>query len=99
MKKMVIISILLIFSSFSVYAEDLSFCNDPETWEYFGSMTKKYPDDIPLQILHALKIGLCVKIGQNSITETEAINLFNDMVDTVAGMRGGIEEQKGKENF
>ena len=99
MKTMVIISILLIFSSFPVYSEDLSFCNDPETWEYFESMTKKYPDDVPLQILHALKIGLCAKIGQNSITETEAINLFNDMVDTVAGMRGEIEKQEGKEDL
>jgi hypothetical protein len=99
MKRIIIISILLIFLSFPVYAEDLSFCNDPETWEYFESMTKKYPDDVPLQILHALKIGLCVKIGQNTITETEAINLFNDMVDTVAGMRGEIEEQEGRKTF
>jgi len=99
MKKIIIISILLIFLSSPVYAEDLSFCNDPETWEYFESMTKKYPDDVPLQILHALKMGLCVKIGQNTITETEAINLFNDMVDTVAGMRGETGEEDGKETF
>ena len=99
MKKIIIISIVLIFLSLPVYAEDLSFCNDPDTWEYFESMTKKYPEDVPLQILHALKIGLCVKIGQNSITETEAVNLFNDMVDTVAGMRGEIGEEDGKETF
>ncbi|OFZ65417.1 MAG: hypothetical protein A2328_05205 [Bdellovibrionales bacterium RIFOXYB2_FULL_36_6] len=99
MNRIIIISILLIISSFPVYAEDSSFCDDPDTWEYFESMTKKYPDDVPLQILHALKIGLCVKIGQNSITETEAINLFNDMVDTVAGMRGESEKQEKKEKL
>ena len=31
-------------------------------------MAKKFPEDIPLQILHALRIGLCVKIEQNSIS-------------------------------
>jgi len=36
---------------------------------------------------------------KNTITETEAINLFNDMVDTVAGMRGEIEKQEGKESL
>jgi hypothetical protein len=54
-------------------------------------MVENNPNDIPLQILHALKIGLCVKIQNNTITETEAIDLFNDMVDTVAEQRGEKE--------
>ena len=53
----------------------------------------------PLQIIHALKIGLCVKIGQNTISTPEAINLFNDMIDTVANKRGEIEEQEGKKDL
>ena len=47
MKKIIIISIILLFSSFPVYGDDSTFCNDPKTWEYFESMTKKYPDDVP----------------------------------------------------
>ena len=99
MKKVFIISTLFIFLSIPLYADDSTFCYDQNTLEYFESMTKKYPDDIPLQILHGLKIGLCVKIDQNSITESEAINLFNDMVDTVAGMRGKVEERERKESI
>lgn len=99
MKKIILISILLFLSFVPVYADDSTFCKDPDTWEYFESMLKKHPDDVPLQILHALKIGLCVKIEQNSITETEAINLFNDTIDVVANMRGEIEEQEGKESL
>ena len=83
MKKIIIISFLLLFSSFPLYADDSSFCNNQDTWEYFESMTKKYPDDVPLQILHALKIGLCVKIDQNSISTPEAINLFNDILPSI----------------
>lgn len=96
---MIAISFLILFSSLPVYGEDSSFCDNPETWEYFESMTKKYPDDIPLQILHALKIGLCLKIAQNSITESEAINLFNDMVDHVAELRGIEKEQVEKKDL
>jgi hypothetical protein len=99
MKKLILISILLLFPCLPLCAEDLTFCNNPQTWKYFESMSKKYPDDVPVQILHALKIGLCVKIGQNSISTTEAINLFNDMVDTVANKRGDEEEQEGKKDL
>jgi hypothetical protein len=99
MKKLIIISILLLFSCHPLYADDSTFCDDPQKWEYFESMSKKYPDDIPVQILHALKIGLCVKIGQNSISTTEAIDLFNDMVDTVINKRDDEKEQEGKENL
>ena len=99
MKKLIIISILLVLLSFPVYADESTFCDDPGTWKYFESMTEQYPDDIPLQILHALKIGLCVKIKQNSITTTEAINLFNDMVDTVAVKRGDQEDAGKKEDL
>ena len=91
MKK--IIFLLLLFSHFPAYADDSTFCNDPQAMEYFETLSKKYPDDISLQILHALKIGLCVKIEQNSINTTEAINLFNDMVDNVSSQRG-VEKEK-----
>ena len=99
MKKLIIISILLLFSCHPLYADDSTFCDDPQKWEYFESMSKKYPDDIPVQILHALKIGLCVKIAQNSISIPEAINLYNDMIDTVANKRGDEEEEKKKEEL
>ncbi len=57
-------------------------------------MVEKFPDDIPLQILHALRIGLCDKIEQNSISFEEATDLFNDMFDTVINKRG--EKDDGK---
>ena len=99
MKKIIIISIALLFLSFPVLADDLSFCTDLQELENLESIAKKYPDDIPVQILHALRIGLCVKINQNSITTTEAIHLYNDMLDTVANKRGEEEEQEKKEDL
>jgi hypothetical protein len=99
MKKIFLILFILLFSSFPAYGDDSTFCNDPKKWEDFETLAEKYPDDVPVQILHALKIGLCVKIGQNSISTIEAINLFNDMVDTVANKRGDEEEQEKKNHW
>jgi len=62
-------------------------------------MAEKFPEDIPLQILHALRIGLCVKIEQNSISFEDATDLFNDMFDTVINKRGDEDEQEGKEQL
>ena len=78
MKKVIIIIVILFFCSFPLYAET-NFCHDPETWKQWNKIAKKNPNDIPLQILHALRIGLCVKIEKNSITFEEATDLFNDM--------------------
>jgi len=99
MKKIIIITIALLFLSFPVLADDLSFCTDLQELENLESIAKKYPNDIPVQILHALRIGLCVKINQNSITTTEAIHLYNDMLDTLINKSGEEEEQEGKKDL
>jgi len=95
MKRTVLIALLALSCVFHVcWAEDKTtskFCDDPAGWDHFNTMVENNPNDVPLQILHALKIGLCVKIQNNTITETEAIDLFNDMVDTVAEQRGEEE--------
>jgi hypothetical protein len=101
LKRVAAIIILIMVVSWPVWADDDVFCNDPAMWEHFNTMAAEYPEDVPLQILHALKIGLCAKISQGSISTGAAINLFNDMVDTVANKRGEADEQekaqKGKE--
>jgi hypothetical protein len=91
------IIILIMAVSWPVWADDSVFCNDPEAWEHFDAMAAEYPEDVPLQILHALKIGLCVKISQGSISTGAAITLFNDMLDTLAERRGKNGEQGEKE--
>lgn len=88
------------FFSLPLYADDdPTFCNNPQAWDHINSMVENDPDDIPLQILHALKIGLCVKIEQNSISSPEAIHLFNDMVDTMAEKREEEKKREGKEEL
>jgi hypothetical protein len=97
MKRVAAIIILIMAVSWPVWADDSAFCNDPAMWEHFDTMAADYPEDVPLQILHALKIGLCVKISQGSISTGAAISLFNDMLDTVAERRGKDDGQREKE--
>ena len=98
MKKIISITILLLFLSIPVSSET-NFCHDKKSWKDWNVMVKKFPEDIPLQILHALRIGLCVKIEQNSISFEEATDLFNDMFDTVINKRGDEDEQGKKEDL
>jgi hypothetical protein len=99
MKKTVLIVALLLFLAWPVYSDNSKFCNDPPHWEHFNSMVADDPENIPLQILHALKIGLCVKIEQNSISTEEAIGLFYDMIDTVIEKVDEAEKQEGKKEL
>jgi hypothetical protein len=83
MKKViaVIIFLLLIKVSYAKADEQDNYCHDVESWTEWNAMVKKYPDDIPLQMLHALRIGLCKKIEEKSITFEEANQLMNNMSD------------------
>ena len=93
MNKIIIIILTLLLCSFPLYAET-NFCYDSESWEQWNKITKKNPNDIPLQILHALRIGLCVKVEQNSITFEEATDLFNDMYYNLLDQKGEEERTK-----
>jgi len=86
MKKKISIIILILFLSIPVSSET-NFCHDKKSWKDWNAMAKKYPNDTPLQILHALRIGLCIKIEQNSISFEEATDLFDNMFDTVINKR------------
>ncbi len=97
MKHVAAVIMLLMVISLPVWADDSIFCNDPAMWEHFDAMAAEYPEDVPLQILHALKIGLCVKISQGSISTGAAITLFNNMLETLADRRGEDDEQREKE--
>ncbi len=99
MRILILVVIFVMMSGFAHADEAEKFCDDPKAWEHFNSIVVANPNDTPLQILHALRIGLCVKIQENSITTDEAIQLFNDMVDNVAIKRGEEDEAEETHEF
>ena len=73
---LLILSIVLSFR-LPLAAEPKNHCLDSESWKEWDALIEKYPGDKDVQILHALRIGLCAKIEQGSITFEMANDLFN----------------------
>lgn len=91
--------VLIICLGTVAWAGDIGekFCNDQKGWDHFNNMVQEYPNDMSVQILHALKIGLCKKIQNNSISPSEAVDLFNNMVDSAIDLRGQEDASDGQD--
>lgn len=55
-------------------AED--YCSDPESWEEWEELIEKYPNDSDIQALHALRIGLCLKVERGDLTVEQGTDIF-----------------------
>jgi|LGVD01.1.fsa_nt_gb hypothetical protein len=58
--------------------ESDNYCEDPESWKEWDALVQKHPNDMDIQTLHALRIGLCIKIQRGSISLDDATKLFED---------------------
>ena len=72
-----------------------NYCHDQGSWAEWENLVRKYPNDSNLQPLHALRIGLCIKIDQGSILLEDAIDIFNHAHEAV--IEKVRQESKGKE--
>ena len=52
------------------------YCSDPESWEEWEELIEKYPNDSDIQTLHALRIGLCLKVERGDITLEQGTDIF-----------------------
>jgi hypothetical protein len=65
---------LLITNLPAIAAED--YCSDPESWKEWEELIEKYPNDSDIQTLHALRIGLCLKVERGDLTVEQGVNIF-----------------------
>ena len=75
--------------------EPTNYCLDKESWKEWGALVRKYPNDENVQTLHALRVGLCLKIKQGSITFEMARDIFNRANDMVIQKAKSERERKG----
>ena len=71
--------LLLLFTLFianlpAIAAED--HCSDPESWGEWEELVEKYPNDSDIQTLHALRLGLCLKVERGDITVEQGTDIF-----------------------
>lgn len=67
---------ILTMSCSMSFADDVNYCHDPATEAEWIALLAKNPKDHDLQALHALRIGLCVKVDQGILTVAEATKIF-----------------------
>ncbi len=65
----------LLFANLPVIAAE-NYCSDPESWEEWEKLVEKYPNDSDVQALHALRIGLCLKVERGDLTVEQGVNIF-----------------------
>jgi hypothetical protein len=70
--------LILVICSF-VYAEGENYCRDKESWKEWDALVEKNPNDMEVQALHALRIGLCAKVDRGGITLEQATRIFESI--------------------
>jgi hypothetical protein len=80
MKKIILSLIVSLMIVIQVSAEEIEhFCHDPLAEAEWHALIQKYPYDLNVQTLHALRIGLCEKIDRGDLTVPDAIAIFEAM--------------------
>ena len=75
--KIISLLIVIVIGCAQAKIQPENYCDDKTAWNEWDELLKVHPNNKEMQMLHALRIGLCMKIEQGSITIQEAINLFN----------------------
>jgi len=93
-KTVFIILFLVFVYNNSLYADPENYCYDKESWEEWDTIIEKNPDDMQVQALHALRIGLCVKVDRGEITLDQATEIFEAARETIVEKREVDEQQE-----
>ncbi len=89
------LSLILVFCSF-IYAESENYCHDKESWKEWAELVEKNTNDIEVQALHALRIGLCAKVDRGGITLDQATEIFESAREAIIQKRK--EDQKREQD-
>lgn len=79
MRKIFLALAICLMLTTKVSAEAKHFCDDPSAKAEWEAMIEKYPEDLNVQTLHALRIGLCEKIDRDELAVPDAIAIFEAM--------------------
>lgn len=59
-------------------AEPSNYCQSPKSWAEWQELLAKHPDDRGPETLHALRLGICLKVERGEITLDEGTAIFED---------------------
>ena len=70
-----------------------NYCNYIESWKEWDELLFDSPNDMELHTLHALRIGLCVKVDRRQITVEQATDIFESARETIIKKRDEDNKQ------
>jgi hypothetical protein len=70
-----------------LFAEPENYCLDQNSWAEWDELVANNPNDMEIHTLHALRIGLCVKVGRDGITLDQATEIFESARETIIEKR------------
>ena len=95
--KVFFIVLSCLFISAAAYAQETNYCLDKQSWAEWDELAIKYPNDKDVQTLHAIRIGLCRKIKDETISFEVARDAFSHMHQVVID-RAKEQQKKILEN-
>ena len=75
--------VLLIDFNHPAFSEPQNHCDDQQSWKQWDALALKYPTDMDVQALHALRIGLCDKVELGTITLEQATDIFERIREAI----------------
>lgn len=89
-----ITALIFIFST-PVFAENTeNYCHDKEAYKQWENIAKESPNDLGLQRLHALRLGICQKIENGTLSTSNGIKLFEREREALVRERAEKERSK-----
>ena len=92
---LIILFLVFVYNN-SPAAESENYCHDQRSWKEWDALVEKNPNDMEVQALHALRIGLCTKVDRGQITIEQATEIFESAREAIIQNRK--EDQKREQD-
>jgi len=86
--------IVLLSALTATAAGEEGYCHDEAAARQWEELVEKHPQDLELQRLHALRVGICIKIDKGSSSLERGVMIFEQ--DQQALLRKRNEEERAK---
>lgn len=93
MKRVIAICLFVVLTAVGAAAQDQTACQDKNAWREWNELVQKYPKNVDIQMLHAVRIGFCKKIKDGTITTKKAIDTF-DKLHRAVYLKAKNEQEK-----
>ena len=98
-KKRIIIVLMLssLFVFYTLITKETSHYSNPKAHLEWIALIEKYPDDMSLQTLHALRLGLRMKVERGDINLDEATAVFEKIKKSFIKKKDQLENNSKKQ--